>query len=122
MVPVLVMLPVRLVLARIPVALLAPLIAIMPSFLTLSLLLMVTAAPLVGLTDPVELIRISSLAVPVRTGVVTAVLTTVSAKAGMALSARATGVRAVAASRQRIEFVPLFQARVSKPGTMVGPC
>src|SRR5689334_15499239 len=108
MVPVLVMLPARLVLARMPVELLAPAIAIAPSFFTLSLLLIVTATPLVGLTDPVELIRRSSLAVPVRTGVVTAVLMTVSAAAGMALSPKTTGVRAVAASRQRIEFVPLF--------------
>jgi hypothetical protein len=40
--------------------------------------------------------------------VVVAVLITVSAIAGVALKTRATGVRAVAASRQRIEFVPLF--------------
>ena len=60
---------------------LAPVIAIVPSFLTLSLLLMVTASPPVGLTEPVELIRMSSLAVPVRTGAVTAVLITVSALA-----------------------------------------
>ena len=77
--PVLLMVPLRFVLARIPVDPLEPVIWIVPSFLTLSLLLIVTAAPLVGLTEPVELMRMSSLAVPVATGVVIAVLITVSA-------------------------------------------
>ena len=80
-VPLLVMSPVRLMLARIPVALLAPLIGIAPSFFTLLFELIVTAAPDVGLTEPVELMRISPDA-PVVWGVVTAVLITVSALAG----------------------------------------
>src|SRR3954469_12073959 len=102
-VPVLVMFPLRFGLARTPTAPLAPVMATVPSFLTLSLLLMVTAAPDVGLIEPVELIRTSSLAVPVAMGVVMAVLITVSAKAGVADKPKATGVRAVATRRQRIQ-------------------
>jgi len=52
-VPLLVMSPVRFVLARIPTAPLEFLFAIAPSFLTKLLLSIVTAAPLDGFTDPV---------------------------------------------------------------------
>ena len=83
-----------------------PDIAIVPSFLTLSLLLMVTAAPLAGLTEPAVVMRMSSLAVPVATGVVTAVLMTVSAEAGAAAMVAAMAVRPVVASRRRIQKTP----------------
>ena len=105
-VPLLVMSPVRLMLARIPVALLAPLMAIVPSFLTLLLLLIVTAAPPVGLTEPVELMRISPAA-PVVCGVVTAVLITVSAIAG-AVDHAAIAPRPVETRRKRIRIQTPF--------------
>ncbi len=106
-VPLLVMSPVRLMLARMPVALLAPLMAIAPSFFTLLFELIVTAAPDVGLTEPVELMRISPDA-PVVWGVVTAVLITVSALAGAFITA-AIAPRPVETRRKRIRFKPLLE-------------
>src|ERR1043165_5721594 len=102
---VLLMSPVRFAFARIPVDPVAPSIAMRPSFLTLLLLLMVTAAPPVGFTDPVELIRILSPAPAVVSGVVTAVLMTCSPEAGVARTT-ASAPRAVDARRDRIEKYP----------------
>jgi hypothetical protein len=65
------------------------------------LLLIVTAAPLAGFTDPVELMRMSPEALVV-CGVVTAVLITVSAFAGAVVSARTTP-RPVEARNTRIK-------------------
>src|SRR5215208_1095747 len=116
-VPVLVMSPVRLVLARMPVEPLAPWIAIVPSFLTLLLLLIVTAAPPVGFTEPVEVMR--TLSPEVVTGVVIAVLITCSAAAGVA-SAAARAPRPVEARRKRMVSIPCLQACESPfPATWV---
>jgi hypothetical protein len=71
---------------------------------------MVTAAPLVGLTDPVLLMRIESFAVPVATGVVTAVLITVSAFAAGAASAVAKAPTAAVVKRVRVKKYPLCLA------------
>src|SRR6266542_3410182 len=105
------MLPVRLVLARIPVEPLAPVIWIVPSFFTLLLLSIVTAAPPVGFTDPAEVIRISSPKLLVVTGVVIAVLMTCSATAGVTK----TAARALDAKRKRMDkiipFVPATRGR-----------
>src|SRR3954447_8287552 len=62
---------------------------------------MVTATPLVGFTDPVEVIRMSPDTLVV-CGVVTAVLITVSAFAGAAMIA-AIAPRPVDARRKRIK-------------------
>src|SRR6476620_2687746 len=94
--------PVRFVFARIPVDPFAPWIAIVPSFLTLLLLLMVTAAPPVGFTDPVELMRIFGPAPAVVSGVVTARLMTCSPEAGVARTTASAPI-AVDARRDRIE-------------------
>src|SRR5688500_5632891 len=101
----LVMLPVLPGLARMPVAPFAPVSWIVPSFLTLWLLLIVTAAPPAGTTEPVLPMRMSSavplFALAVASGAVTLALTTVSAWADDR-AATATGVRQVQASRRRI--------------------
>src|SRR6478735_4588707 len=96
MVPAFVMLPVRFVFARIPLEPLTPWIAIAPPFLTELLLSMVTAAPLVTLTDPALVIS-TSPATLVFTGAVTAVPMVVAAIAGEAVKAAI----AVEASRKR---------------------
>ncbi|HET7055155.1 MAG TPA: hypothetical protein VFI12_01765 [Thermomicrobiales bacterium] len=75
---------------------------IVPSFFTKLLVFIVTAAPLVGLTDPVLLIRMSPDALVV-CGVVTAVEMTVSAWAGNAIVAAAIAPKPVVASRNRIK-------------------
>jgi hypothetical protein len=65
------------------------------------LLSIVTAAPPAGLTDPVEVMRMSP-EVLVFSGVVIAVVTTVSAAAGAAITA-ASAPRLADVSRRRIE-------------------
>ena len=75
--------PVTPAVARMPVALSALLISIVPSLVNLLLLSMVTALPDVGLIEPADVIFMSSAApdliVDVRTGVVVAVAMLVSA-------------------------------------------
>ena len=105
-VPLLVMFPDRLALARMPVEPFDPWMAMAPSLVTLLLVLIVTAAPLVGLTEPVELIRTSSLVAPVVTGVVIAVLITVSAAAGPDRPSTSAETQVVA-SKERIESSPI---------------
>ena len=77
-VPVLSISPDRPALATIPAELLAPVIWMVPSFFTKLFVLIVTATPLVGLTDPVDVMRMSPEAL-VDCGVVTAVVICVSA-------------------------------------------
>src|SRR5574338_138475 len=100
MVPLLVMFPAKFGLARMPVEPFAPVIVIAPSLVTPLLLSMVTAAPPVGLTDPVEVMRISPDTLVV-SGVVTAVVIVVSAAAGAAIIT-ASAPRPVEVSRKRI--------------------
>src|SRR5688500_9263841 len=88
--------------ATMPAELLARWMAIVPSLRTPSLLLMVTATPLPTLIDPVDVMRISSLSVPVAIGVVRAVLMVVSAAAGAATTAEMAS-RQVDESSERIE-------------------
>src|SRR3954452_12878231 len=99
-VPLLITLAERLGLTRNPVALFAPLIAIVPALATLLLESTVTAAPALGLTDPAAVIWIPP-ATLVFCGVVTAVLITVSAAAGDVISAE-RAPRPVEAKRKRI--------------------
>src|SRR5678815_4506436 len=106
------MFPARPGLATMPAELFAPVIWIRPSFLTLSLLSIVTAFPPAGLTEPVEEIRTSSLPVLVSTGVVIAVLMTVSALATAGSKANDRGVKQVAASSLRIGY-PLAGTHLS---------
>src|SRR4029453_17067941 len=102
-VPVLLILPARPGFATMPAELFDPVIWIRPSFLTLSLLSIVIAFPLAGLTEPVEEMRTSSLPVLVSTGVVIAVLMSVSALAIVGSKANDRGVKQVAASSLRIQ-------------------
>ena len=105
------MVPARLVLARMPVELSAPVIPMVPAFETLLLLLMVTAAPLVGFTEPVEVMLTSCPEVV--TGVVTAVLIVCAAVAGVA-SIAARAPMPVVVNRKRMSHFPLF-ARGKEP-------
>jgi hypothetical protein len=88
-----------------PVALSELVIWIVPALLTLLLLSIVTAVPLVTVTDPAEVMLTSDgaplLAVDVFTGVVIAVEIELCAAAGVAAN-RMTGVRQVEASNTRI--------------------
>jgi len=73
----------------------------------------VTAAPLAGLTEPVELMRISPEALVVA-GVVTAVLITVSATAGGA-SVAAMAPRPLVARSKRIDTFPFLPEQPPAP-------
>src|SRR3569623_749075 len=100
------MVPARLVLARMPVALLAPVIPIVPLLVTLLLLLIVTAAPPLGLTEPV--VSIVTSWPDVVTGVVMAVLMTCCAPAGVAIMA-ARAPRPVVVNSKRMRESLFFR-------------
>src|SRR6476469_4649350 len=112
-VPLLVMSPPNPGLARIPTAPFAPVMAMTPSFLAVLLLLIVIAAPLVGFIEPVVVTWMSP-EVLVESGVVVAVLITVSAAAGVASRAK-TAPRPVDARRRRIETFPCCRRSVHRP-------
>jgi hypothetical protein len=110
--PLLVIVPVVPALAWMPAESLAPVIWIVPSFLTLLALSIVTATPPVGTIEPALVMRMSSrapfLTVDVAIGVVRLSPMVVSAKAGAAVARRMIGVRQVQASKLRI-LAPLGQ-------------
>jgi len=77
------------------------------------LVLRVTPTPVVGLTDPVDEIRMSPDAL-VDCGVVTAVEMTVSASAGTTVITAVIAPRPVVASRDRIRELP-FSSAAAEP-------